>query len=166
MEQLIIIAIIAIVSSLFGKSKNKKEQKPMPPFNKTAPSQPSAQMEVDEPTHRRPTTKRQSFEDFAREFVGELKTEFATENATEKRLEPVREKVKEHIPSYVAPPLIPTEQLSRKTERPSIGRLAAEKKDISVATSNNGFQIPNSQKALVQAVVMAEILGPPKAKRK
>ncbi|MEK5332201.1 hypothetical protein [Lysinibacillus sp. FSL W8-0992] len=166
MEQLIIIAIIAIVSSLFGKSKNKKEQKPMPPFNKTAPSQPSTQMEVDEPKHRRPTAKKQSFEDFARGFIGELKAEFTTEDDTVKRLEPVREKVKEHVPSYVAPPLIPTEQSSRKTDRPSLGRMAAGKKDISVATTNNGFQLPNSQKALVQAVVMAEILGPPKAKRK
>ncbi|CAM5205868.1 putative protein OS=Lysinibacillus sphaericus OX=1421 GN=LS41612_08025 PE=4 SV=1 [Lysinibacillus sphaericus] len=163
MEQLIIIAIIAIVSSLFGKLKNPKEQKPMPPFNKSA--QPSTHMEVDEPMQHQPTTKRQSFEDFAREFLGEMKAEMTTD-MPEKRVEPREESVKEHIPSYVAPPLTPTEPSSRKIERPSLGRLAAGKKERTVAASNNGFQLPNSQKAIVQAVVMAEILGSPKAKRK
>jgi len=161
MEQLIIIAIIGIVTSLFGKLKNNNnEQKPMPPFNKSV--QPSAQMEVDEPTQHRPTAKKQSFEDFAREFLGDM----TTTEVQEKRVVPVQPQVQEHIPSYVAPPLIPTEPSSRKTDRPSLGRLAAGKNDRPAAVSSNGFQVPNSKKALMQAVVMAEILGPPKAKRK
>ena len=159
MEQLILFAIIAIVTSLFGKLKNKNEQKPMPPFNKSAQS--SSHMEVDEPTHQRRTAKRQSFEDFAREFLGDM-----TSEVQEKRVEPVQPKAQEPNPSYVAPPLIQTEPSSRKTDRPSLGRLAAGKNDRPVAVSSNGFQAPNSQKALMQAVVMAEILGPPKAKRK
>lgn len=40
MEQLILFAIIAIVSSIFGKSKNKKPQKQMPPFNKDTVAEP------------------------------------------------------------------------------------------------------------------------------
>ncbi|MGE7090857.1 hypothetical protein ACQKII_05225 [Lysinibacillus sp. NPDC048646] len=168
MEQLIIFAIIAIVSSLFGKSKNNKQQqqKQMPPFNKDEQPQSPVIMETEEvkpqrPT--RPTIKTQSFEDFAREFLGDRKAE---KPRVEARVKPVEEKVTEQIPSYMAPPLIPTEPSSRTTNRPSLGRLAAGKKEVNVATTNKGFQLPNSKKALMQAVVMAEVLGSPKAKRK
>lgn len=67
MEQLIILAIIAIVSSIFGKSK-KKEQKPMPPFNKNSHVEPPV-----ETTQERRPSKPQSFEDFAREFLSTLR---------------------------------------------------------------------------------------------
>ncbi|QDP99342.1 hypothetical protein FOH38_01545 [Lysinibacillus fusiformis] len=170
MEQLIIFAIIAIVSSLFGKSKNnKQQQKQMPPFNKDEQPQSPVIMETEEvkpqrPT--RPTIKTQSFEDFAREFLGDRKAEKPKVEARESRVKPVEEKVTEQMPSYMAPPLIPTEPSSRSTNRPSIGRLASGKKEVNVATTNKGFQLPNSKKAFMQAVVMAEVLGPPKAKRK
>ncbi|QPQ30013.1 hypothetical protein [Lysinibacillus sp. JNUCC 51] len=158
MEQLIIVVIIAIVSSIFGKSK-KKEQKPMPPFNKNSHVEPPVEMTQE----RRPTSKPQSFEDFAREFLGEWKNE---QPQVEEPKKIVEETVKKDVPSYAAPPLIPTEKVSRTTNRESIGRLAAGKKVVGVAKSQSAFQLPKSKKSLMQAVVMAEVLGPPKAKRK
>ncbi|MGE7910235.1 hypothetical protein [Lysinibacillus xylanilyticus] len=157
MEQLIILAIIAIVSSIFGKSK-KKEQKPMPPFNKNSHVEPPV-----ETTQERRPSKPQSFEDFAREFLGEWKNE---QPQAEEPKKIVEETVKKDVPSYAAPPLIPTEKVSRTTNRESIGRMAAGKKVVGVAKTQSAFQLPKSKKSLMQAVVMAEVLGPPKAKRK
>ena len=66
--------------------------------------------------------KTQSFEDFARNFLGEVKDEA---DIREERVKPIAEEVVEQTPSYVAPPLIPTEAPSRATGRPSMGRMAA-----------------------------------------
>jgi len=153
--------IIAIVSSIFGKSK-KKEQKPMPPFNKSSQVEPPV-TKAEMTQAQRPTSKPQSFEDFAREFIGEWKNE---QPKVEEPKTFVEETVSEEVPSYEAPPLIPTEKMSRTSNRESIGRLAAGKKVVGVAESQSAFQLPTSKKSLMQAVVMAEVLGPPKAKRK
>ena len=159
MEQLILFAIIAIVSSIFGKSKNKKPQKQMPPFNKDTVVEPP----VTEETPQR-TGKAQSFEDFAREFIGE----WIPEN--EKIEEPkkfVEAQVKKEVPSYVAPPVSQADVPSRSSNRENRGRLAAAKNEAQTAVDIPAtFQLPQSQNELVQAIVMAEILGPPKAKRK
>ena len=56
MEQLIIFVIIAIVSSLFGKSKNK-EQKQMPSFGKDAKPQSPVVMHTEEPKPHRPNNE-------------------------------------------------------------------------------------------------------------
>lgn len=152
MEQLILIAIIAIVSSLFGKSKNKEQQQ-MPPFDKNAKPQPPLFTNTEEQKTQRPTMKTQSFEDFAREILGGMQDE-----QPQKDIRPVEQDVEKQTPSYVAPPL--------KTERQSYGRLVAEKKDVQVTSINKTFELPTSKQALMQAVVMAEVLGPPKAKRK
>lgn len=162
MEQLIIFVIIAIVSSIFGKAK-KKEQKPMPPFNKGSHVEPPVITKAEMTQAQRPTSKPQSFEDFAREFIGEWKNE---QPKVEEPKKFVEETVSEEVSSYVAPPLIPTEKVSRTSNRESIGRLAAGKKVAGVAESQSAFQLPKSKKSLMQAVVMAEVLGPPKAKRK
>ena len=162
MEQLIIFVIIAIVSSIFGKAK-KKEQKPMPPFNKESQVESPVNQKTEMTPRQRPTSKPQSFEDFAREFLGEWKNEHPKVEEPKKIVE---ETINKEVPSYVAPSLIPTEKESRTTNRESIGRLAAGKKVAAVAETQSAFQLPRSKKSLMQAVVMAEVLGPPKAKRK
>ncbi len=163
MEQLIILAIIAIVSSIFGKSKNKKEHKQMPPFNKDSQVEPTVIEKAEKALQQSRTAKPQSFEDFAREFLGEWKNE---QPKVEQPKKIVEEKVNDEVPSYVAPPLIPSETVSRTSNRESIDRLAAVKKEGDEAKSHSAFQLPRSKKSLMQAVVMAEVLGPPKAKRK
>ncbi|MBG9477460.1 hypothetical protein [Lysinibacillus sphaericus] len=160
MEQLIIFVIIAIVSSIFGKSK-KKEQKPMPPFNKDSQVEPPVikRAEVTQQQQSKP----QSFEDFARGFLGEWENEQPPFEEPKKNVEKT---VIEKTPSYVAPSLVPTEKVGRTSNRESIGRLAAGKKVAEVTESQSAFQLPKSKKSFMQAVVMAEVLGPPKAKRK
>lgn len=162
MEQLIIFVIIAIVSSLFGKSKNKEQQQ-MPSFGKDDKPQPPVVMHTEESKPTRPTVNTQSFEDFARGFLGDMQ---GKADIREERVKPKTVEVVEQAPSYVAPPLIPTEAPSRATGRPSMGRMTASKKEARVMSANKAFELPTSKQALVQAVVMAEILGPPKAKRK
>ncbi|KOS67990.1 hypothetical protein AEA09_05075 [Lysinibacillus contaminans] len=162
MEQLILFAIIAIVTSLFGKAKNK-DQKQMPSFDKDAKQQPPVVMNAEEPKTNRPTMKTQSFEDFARTFLGDVQDET---DVRKKRVKPIPVEVVEQTPSYVAPPLIPTEVPGRKMQRSSIGRMAAGKKEVRVTSTNKTFKLPTSKQSLMQAIVMAEVLGPPKAKRK
>ncbi|MGG2073079.1 hypothetical protein AB1J28_06990 [Lysinibacillus irui] len=156
MEQLILFAIIAIVSSIFGKSKNKKPQKQMPPFNKDTMVEPPV---TEETPHR--TGKAQSFEDFARDFIGEWIPE--NQKAEEPKVEAQKKK---EVPSYVAPPLLQADVPSRSSNRENRGRLAAGKKEAHTAVEPATFRLPQSKNELVQAIVMAEILGPPKAKRK
>ncbi|MGE7111998.1 hypothetical protein [Lysinibacillus sp. NPDC047702] len=163
MEQLIIFAIIAIVSSIFGKSKTKKEHKQMPPFNKGSHAEPTTLTNAEEAPSQRPVVKSQSFEDFAREFLGEWKN---NEPKVEQTKKIVEEKGSEEVPSYVAPPIVPIESVSRASNRQSIGRLVNGKNNEAGTQSHSAFQLPNSKKSLMQAIVMAEILGPPKAKRK
>jgi len=159
MEQLIIFAIIAIVSSIFGKSKNKKPQKQMPPFhNKDTHVEPTVLEETPQ-RNRKP----QSFEDFAREFIGDWIPE---KEKVEESKKLVEEQVKKEVRSYVAPPVIPADVPKRSSIREQKGRLAAGKEEVKVPGTHSTFQLPKSKKALIQAVVMAEILGPPKAKRK
>ncbi|MDM5351789.1 hypothetical protein [Lysinibacillus sphaericus] len=159
MEQLIIFAIIAIVSSIFGKSKNKKSQKSMPPFNNKDTRVESPVLEETPQHHQKP----QSFEDFAREFIGDWIPENEKVQETKKLVE---EQVTKEVPSYVAPPVIPADVPKRSFIREQKGRLAAGKEEVKVTGTHSPFQVPQSKNALMQAVVMAEILGPPKAKRK
>jgi len=162
MEQLIIFALIAIASSLFGKSKTKKEHKQMPPFNKGSHVEPTTLTKAEEAPSQRPVVKSHSFEDFAREFLGEWKNNEPKVEQTKK----IVEEKSEEVPSYVAPPIVPIESVSRASNRQSVGRLEAGKNNKEAAQSHSAFQLPNSKKSLMQAIVMAEVLGPPKAKRK
>lgn len=165
MEQIIIFIIIAIVSSLFSKSKNK-EPKQMPPFNKDAKPQSPVFTNTEEQKMERPTVNTQSFEDFARKFLGNVQDEQPEKNLRKEDRQPAAIEVIEHTPRNVAPSLIPTDVPERNKERKSYGRMRAEKKEVHVTSSNQTFALPTSKQALMQAVVMAEVLGPPKAKRK
>lgn len=158
MEQLILFAIIAIVSSIFGKSKNKKPQKQMPPFNKDTVAEPPV---MEKAPHR--TGKAQSFEDFAREFIGDWIPENGKVEEPKKFVE---EQVKKEMPSYIAPTVTPADVPRRTSNRESRGRLAAGKKEVQSVGTHSTIQLPQSKNDLVQAIVMAEILGPPKSKRK
>lgn len=165
MEQLIMVVIIAIVSSLFGKLKNKEQQQ-MPSFDKDAKQQPPVVTNTEERKPQRPTMNTQSFEDFARGFLGDMQEKQPGKQIHKERMQPVEIEIVEQTPSYVAPPLIPSDSHNRKTDRPSLGRMASGKKEVHVASTNQTFELPTSKQALMQAFVMAEVLGPPKAKRK
>lgn len=146
MEALILMIIFGLISSLFGKKdEQKKKSKPMPPFNNpTAPSKP-AQQQKERP---------KSLEDFANEIFGQLNEKKPTEKPVPAKVqapivEPVTERVtqREQRPVSTRPPL---------TDRPLVKKLKQE----------SVFQVvPKNQKQMMQAIVMAEVLGKPKAKR-
>lgn len=138
----------------------------MPPFNKDAKPQEPVLTNTEEQKAERPTMPTQSFEDFARKILGDLQGEQPEKNVRKEAVQPAEIEGSEPTPKYVSPPLIPADVPLRTTERQSYGRLRAEKKEVPVTSSNQTFALPTSKQALMQAVVMAEVLGPPKAKRK
>ncbi|MEK4629421.1 MAG: hypothetical protein ABS944_01680 [Solibacillus sp.] len=161
MEGIIIMIVMFVLSSLFnkGKEENKKQTKQMPPFS----SQPAPrQQEVRNEQQSRPKT----LEDFANEVFGQLNEK---SKPMDKKVEtpakievelpkpaPVRElaerkSMQEHL----------QERSSSRglTERP-IAQIIKKQEE---ATLN---VVPSNQRELMRAIVMTEILGPPKAKRK
>ncbi|WP_274309563.1 hypothetical protein [Solibacillus daqui] len=156
MEALIIAIVIGIISSLF-KDKNQKQQpnkkptKQMPPFS----SQPAPRKQ-----DTRPDTKQQNrpktLEDFANEVFGQLNEKT---KPVVKKVEPALEVV---LPQEVVPKVNERPKMAESTrtlkERPIVEKLKEQSEGLQVVPKNN--------KELMQAIVMAEVLGPPKARRK
>ena len=155
LESLIIFIIIGIISSIFSKFKQQQQEQPknqMPPFNQNSnPSQPT-------------------FEDFAKEIFGE----------NDAKPMPIPEKVE---PTPMPVVMRPEKALEDRTQAvlkrkalenrvaghsSSTGRMGARKEveRSTSATLNPESFIKPSSNSLVQAIVMAEVLGPPKARQK
>lgn len=156
MEGLIIAVIVFVVSSLLGKGKEqqqKKESKQMPPFS----SQPAPRkQEVQRSEQKRP----KSLEDFANEVFGQLN----------EKAKPVSQKVERELPKQVEKPV---EVVSRSTVEPitdqiNNARSLKERPIVAMAKKEaEAFQVvPSNKRDLMQAIIMTEVLGPPKARRK
>lgn len=157
MEALIIAIVIGIISSLF-KDKNQKQQpnkkptKQMPPFS----SQPAPRKQETRPDPRQQERPR-TLEDFANEVFGQLNEKA---KPVVQKMEPPLEVV---LPQEVAIPKIderPKMAASTRklTERPIVEKLKQQSEGLQVVPQNN--------KELMQAIIMTEVLGPPKARRK
>lgn len=144
MEALILMIIFGLISSFFGKKDERKKSKPMPPFNNpTAPSKPAQQK----------TERPKSLEDFANEIFGQL---------NEKKAE------REPVPVEVQAPIFePVVKSARPTERQASTRPPLQERPlVKKLKQEPAFQVvPKNQKQVMQAIVMAEVLGKPKAKR-
>lgn len=154
MEGLIIMAVIAILSRIFSnngdKQKKQKQSPAMPPFSN---GKPQATYIEPEPVERpsRPKLEVKSLDDFAKEVFGQL-----------------QEKVQKEQPKVAVDVVEPVETAPVKTARPIFmerpelgeGRTIIQKE----RQKQKGVQIPNTREDLVQAVIMAEVLGPPKAR--
>ena len=149
---LIILAISAIINNA---SKNKKQNdKQMPPFN----SKP-----VQKPVHTpAQSTERQparTLEDFANEIFGQLNEKAKpTPPVVEQPLQappPVQAQVQERV---VTPSVARPKMRTEMSERPLVTKLKEQNDSFTV--------VPKNKKAIMQAVVMSEILGPPKAKQR
>lgn len=156
MEGLIIAVIVFVVSSLLGKGKEqqqKKESKQMPPFS----SQPAPRkQEVQRSEQKRP----KSLEDFANEVFGQLN----------EKAKPVSQRVERELPKQVEKPV---EVVSRSTVEPitdqiNNARSLKERPIVAMAKKEaEAFQVvPSNKRDLMQAIIMTEVLGPPKARRK
>ena len=166
MESIIIFAIIAIISALFNKDKKQPEkQKPskqqMPSFGQQTVPEKSRPV----PGKQRPAVK--SLEDFANEIFGQL-------NEKVEQQKPTQPRQSQTIPVVPTPTIETARQVAigqakaeerrseRRSERPPLGERPLTKKLSQQSIS----YAPKSRMDLVQGLVMAEILGPPKAKRK
>lgn len=149
---LIILAISAIINNA---SKNKKQNdKQMPPFN----SKP-----VEKPVHTpAQSTERQparTLEDFANEIFGQLNEKANPAPPVVEQPIPVPPPVQAQVQERVVPPSIARPKMrTEMTERPLVTKLKQQNDSFTV--------VPKNKKALMQAIVMAEILGPPKAKQR
>ena len=157
MEGLIIAIVLGIISSLFNKSKKDKKPTQMPPFsNQPAPRQ---QKEV-RPAQQQ--TPRKSLEDFANEVFGQLN----------EKSKPVVQKVETVPPIQVEKPIErPTQQVVEQTSRSqstNANRVLTERPIVQkLKTQSEALQVvPSNQRELMQAIVMSEILGPPKSKQR
>jgi hypothetical protein len=160
MEGLIIAIVLGIITSLFNKGKKEDTKKPtkqMPPFSsQPAPRQ---QKEVRPAQQQNP---RKSLEDFANEVFGQLN----------EKAKPVDQKIETVTPIQVEKPIQRqpqqvVEQNTRSqstnanrvlTERPIVQKLKQQSEALQV--------VPSNQRELMQAIVMSEILGPPKSKQR
>ena len=149
---LIILAISAIINNA---SKNKKQNdKQMPPFNSK-----SVQKPVHTPAQSTERQPARTLEDFANEIFGQL-------NEKVKPAPPVVEQplqappaVHAQVQERVVPPSVARPKMrTEMSERPLVTKLKEQNDSFTV--------VPKNKKALMQAVVMAEILGPPKAKQR
>lgn len=162
MEGLIIFIIIGIISSLLKKGKEQQSTKQqMPPFNKDAQLPKSRQTRSQTkqiPKEERPIL--QSFEDFAKEFVGEIKQASVQPKAQSKPIVVEQAKVVEEAPKNEQ-----RESMKERFAERNNSRGQMNVKNVQNRTSNSPIVQP-SRNTLVQAIIMAEVLGPPKAKQK
>lgn len=164
MEGLIIMIIIGIITSVFNKKEKPKDMKQMPPFsNKSVPTQEPRQATTAAP---------KTLEDFANEIFGqlekkvpEMKREVVIPKAEELQ-KPVRENPVLERPKRLTEQVV--KESARKFEmnrgRDNIEQ-SARVKQMQEKTKQV-FVTPKTQETLVQAIVTAEILGPPKAKQR
>ena len=167
MEGLIITAVIYFVGKMF-MSNNEKSKKQandtMPPFLNTQPpangDRPTRQQRTTNTRSERPKAESPSLEDFANEVFGQLQKKQATKSVFEKMSIPV-EKVEPTVvePERVEPSNRPVfkNRAELGANRPIVQRNRQKKSSV---------VIPNTREKLVQAVVMSEVLGKPKAKQR
>ena len=161
MESIIIFAIIAIISALFNKDKKQPEkQKPskqqMPSFGQQTVPEKSKPV----PQKQRPAAR--SLEDFANEIFGQL-----NEKVEQQKPQQPRQRQTISVAPVVAETAreVAIEQAKakeRRSERPPLGERPLTRK----LTEQSISYAPKSRADLVQGLIMAEVLGPPKAKRK
>lgn len=149
---IILFIIIGIVSAIFSRDKKVEEKKTpnMPTFgNQTVPQKP-----IQKQTTTRQAPK--SLEDFAKQVFEQLnETTGEVKRTASKGATPVVEKNVQKVERDV--------MKVKRSERPPLEERPITKK---VAASEKSSFVPKNRQDLINGLVMAEILGPPKSKRK
>ncbi|NME04295.1 hypothetical protein [Psychrobacillus sp. BL-248-WT-3] len=155
MEGLIIPLIIIILSSLFGRKKpdEKPAPKPAPRNIQTAPQQ--------KPVEQNPF---KSLGDLAKEFQQEQ------QQARPERKQTPRKQAPRQVVQAEVPPVI--QKAGREAGRDqgvprSTGRLSVHQVIPTNATKKSVVHniMPDTKEELMRAIVLSEILAPPKSKR-
>ena len=162
MEGIIIMVIMFALSSMFAKGKaedKKKQTKQMPPFSNQSAPRPREEVRPSRVETRQP----KSLEDFANEIFGQLNDKRKPE------LKPIEKPAKIEVELPKAKPVREfVERSSESKEVPKSNRGMQERPIIQMIKQQESDRlkvVPSTQKELMQAIVMTEILGPPKAKR-
>ncbi|MFJ8063051.1 hypothetical protein ACIQYS_00255 [Psychrobacillus sp. NPDC096426] len=145
MEQLIIFIIIGIISAMFGKKKQDQKNVPKP---------------VKKVSSQKP------FADNPFKNLGELAKEFKQEQQAE---------LERRIPVMKKEPvvIVPVENVQREVNRDqgvprSSGRLSVHQGNRAIVNATKPMMasvLPETKDDLVRAIILSEILAPPKSKR-
>lgn len=163
MESIIFLIIAGIISAMFNKEKkNPKDKQPtkqMPSFGQQTVPEKSNPV----PEKRKPVAK--SLEDFANEIFGQLneKVEQKTNSTTTSVPTESVPVGNNDVANDVRSNRIKFPNLEvRRSERPPL----AERPLTQKLKQQEVKFAPTTKQQLVQGIIMAEVLGPPKAKRK
>ncbi|PID22932.1 hypothetical protein CSV61_00305 [Sporosarcina sp. P3] len=174
MEQLIILVIMLALGSLFGKKKDqeKPDQQPKRPPSQQWPAQPTQrQMSQREPqrTNAAPVEKPRSLKELSRNLFEDIQKEF--QDVQQETLEP-EQPVKTQAPQseiFYAEPKKPVKPAStaRPERQTGRGRLRGDQQSGTFEDEQilQEDLIPRTSQQVMQGIVYAEILGPPKSKR-
>jgi len=145
LEQLIIFIVIGIISALFGKKKQDQKNAPKP-VKKVSPQKPFAENPFKN--------------------LGELAKEFKHQQEAE---------LERRIPAMMEEPVVavPVGKVQREVSRNqgvprSSGRLSAHqgnRPDVNASKPAIAGVLPETKDELVRAIILSEILAPPKSKR-
>lgn len=142
MEGIIFAIVLLLISSFFGKDKDKKSTDAMPPF--LGDKQSSGDVSTED------VPKQPSLDDYVKRVMSELQqpkqqhVEVKTSTLKEENVVVEKEK----------PAVSRSERPVFASSRPIVQRMQEERK-----------YVPNTRDELIRAVVMSEVLGPPKAKQ-
>lgn len=172
--------VIALLTRLFSSNGDdaKKKQKPtsaMPPFSNNKPLSTPVESERPVREKKKPVVEVKSLEDFAQEIFGQLqqkveKPALPVEPTSSKASPvassaPVAEKPLSRMEQSNRSSMQPRSEMTRSglQERKELGadRAILQRSKQQRAT----IVIPTSRQELVQSIVMAEVLGKPKATR-
>ena len=166
METIILALVVFAISSLF-KGNKKQEQKPMPPFNQSSPTQ-----TIEQPKQQSGNNRPRSLEDFAKEVFQQLNEK------TQPMMEPVpsNTSMEQKAPDVknttlkeevLSKPVSnrPAFNESRMSDRASGFKNGGQSRDP-IKGKEIGSVVPTSRAALVQAMITSEILAQPVSKRR
>ncbi|GEL03880.1 hypothetical protein M2M59_06340 [Rummeliibacillus sp. G93] len=151
MEALIFLIITSLVGYLF-KNKDDDASKTTPPINRKI-------KRVDPST---PNRTRQKAEEYTRKAIGELEGKMPRSmqkraaETVEKALPKAQELIERQSVGRTQNPIF--EKHKHTTTVPTEIKKTVDKK-------STGFKFPQSTNEMANAIIMAEILGPPKSKR-
>lgn len=165
MEQIIVLIIMLALGSLFGKKKDQaEEQKPRKPAQPVKPEQHTPERHIQKP-NAEPEKKPRTLKDFSKELFEDIQKEF--KDLQEMQPEPDKAKLKEPVTEVFyaekkeQPKRRPEKRRSPVTERAEKMQQKYEK-DVQLGQED---LIPKTPEQVMQGIVYAEILGPPKSKR-
>ncbi|PID23811.1 hypothetical protein [Sporosarcina sp. P7] len=172
MEQLIILVIMLALGSLFGKKKDQEKpgQKPKRPPSQQWPAQPTQrQMNQRETqrTHATPEEKPRSLKELSRNLFEDIQKEFQDlQQETKDPEQPVKTQAPQSEIFYAEPKKpAKSASASRPERQTGRGRLHGGKIMLEDEPILQEDLIPKTPQQIMQGIVYAEILGPPKSKR-